>query len=54
MKNIIYSILLLIFLSFSINWLIDYPVLQTIAGLGWCVAGFFFLRGLINYLLKLK
>ena len=54
MKNIISSAVLLILLSFSIRWLIDYPILQTMAGLGWCVTGFLFMRSLINYLLKLK
>ena len=54
MKNIILSAILLVLLSFSIRWLIDYPTLQVIAGLGWCVAGFLFLHNLINYLLKLK
>jgi len=50
-KSIIYLILLVI-LSFSIHWLGDYPTLQMMAGLAWCVVGFFLAYTITDYLLN--
>jgi len=50
-KSIIYLILLVI-LSFSIHELGDYPILQGIAGLGWCIVGFLLAYNISDYLLN--
>jgi hypothetical protein len=50
-KSIIYLILLVI-LSLSIHELGDYPTLQFMAGLGWCVVGFLLAYNITDYLLN--
>jgi len=53
MKNVIYTILLIL-LSLSMKWVVDYPFILLIIGMGWCVIGFLLIRNILKYLTHKK